>query len=121
MSICGSIRLSLDKQKIVDAVILCSKSCSDCVIHQRAGQPSFAAAGGACDDAVLAISDPIATGQTLNQSAIQIAVRRVQSIFNTCVWMKHADFLIRVATFLVCLRAASLTRHSYKNSTGSKL
>ena len=54
-------------------------------IHQRAGQPSFAVAGGACDDAVLAIADPIATGQSFNQSAVQIAVRRVQSIFNTCV------------------------------------
>ena len=70
------------EQKIGDSVILCSKSCSDCGIHQHAGQLSFAAAGGASDDAVLAISDPIATCQSFNQFAFQIALRYVQSIFN---------------------------------------
>ena len=73
------------EQEIVDAVILCSKACSDCGIHQRAGQPRLAATGGACDDSVLAIANPIATGQSFNQSAVQIAVRRVQSILNTRV------------------------------------
>lgn len=73
------------EQEIVDAVILSSKACSDCGIHQRAGQPRFAAAGGACDDAVLAMANPIATGLSLNQSAVQLAVMRIQSILNTRV------------------------------------